>query len=182
MAFHSKLFQRNFCLRIGLTLSRFSWMYFLSDEDYTVTTIPTGLDITVDGQPYTSPQTFSWTPGSQHTIGTTSPQGGPDTRYVFDNWSDGGAITHTITAPAIPTTYTASFNTEHYLTMTAGTGGTVTPASGWQAEGAVVPIEAFPNSGYTFTDWVGTGTGSYTGTNNPASVTMNGPITPVQHH
>ena len=30
---------------------------------------------------------------------------------------------------------------------------------------------------YSFAGWTGSGTGSYSGTNNPASITMNGPIT-----
>ena len=29
--------------------------------------------------------------------------------YVFVSWSDGGAASHTITAPATPTTYTATY-------------------------------------------------------------------------
>src|SRR5262249_55982314 len=36
---------------------------------------------------------------------------------------------------------------------------------------------ATPASGYSFSNWTGTGSGSYSGANNPASITMNGPIT-----
>jgi hypothetical protein len=61
--------------------------------------------------------------------------------------------------------------------MTAGSGGTVTPASGWQNAGKNVSIRARPNRGFHFVDWTGSGTGSYSGTNNPASITMGGPIT-----
>jgi len=143
----------------------------------TVQTNPAGRTFTVDGNPYTSAQSFSWQPGSSHTIATTSPQsGGTGIRYVFAGWSDGHAISHTIT-PTKNTTYTAKFNTQYYLTMTHGTGGTVTPASGWRNSGAAVSISAAPASGYSFTNWTGSGTGSFSGTNNPASVTMGGPIT-----
>ena len=61
--------------------------------------------------------------------------------------------------------------------MAHGTGGTVTPASGWKNSGAAVSIKAKPASGYSFTNWTGSGTGSYSGTTNPASITMGGPIT-----
>ena len=42
-----------------------------------------------------------------------------------------------------------------------------------------VPISATPNNGYKFTSWTGSGSGSYSGNNNPASVTMNESITEI---
>ena len=147
----------------------------------TVQTTPAGLAFTVDGTSYHSTQTFSWVPGSSHTIATTSPQsGGTGVRYVWTNWSGGGAISHTV-APTTNTTYTANFSTQYYTTMSHGTGGTVSPASGWRNNGAVVSITATPTNNnqvsYSFVGWTGSGTGSYSGNNNPASITMNGPIT-----
>jgi hypothetical protein len=53
----------------------------------------------------------------------------------------------------------------------------VSPSSGWYDAGTVVSISATPASGWLFSSWTGSGTGSYSGTNNPVSVTMNGPIT-----
>ena len=145
--------------------------------EITVQTNPTGRTFTVDGATYNSTQTFSWTRGSSHTIGTTSPQNGnTGVRYVWTRWSDGGAISHTV-APATNQTYTANFTTQYYLTMSHGSGGTVTPTSEWRNSGATVSISATAASGYSFSNWTGTGTGSYSGTNNPASITMNGPIT-----
>jgi Divergent InlB B-repeat domain len=61
--------------------------------------------------------------------------------------------------------------------MTHGTGGTVTPASGWKNSGVTVSIRATASAHYSFSNWTGTGTGSFTGTTNPASITMGGPIT-----
>ena len=143
----------------------------------TVQTNSAGRTFTVDGSPYTAAQSFSWQPDSSHTTATTSPQNG-DTgvRYVWTNWSDGGAISHTV-APTTNKTYTANFGTQYYLTMTHGTGGTVSPTSGWRGSGSTVSISAMPASGYHFNNWTGSGTGSYSGTNNPASITMDGPIT-----
>ena len=143
----------------------------------TIQTSPSGLAFTVDGTPYSSTQTFSWVPGSSHTIATTSPQsGGTGVQYVWTNWSGGGAISHTVT-PAINTTYTATFRTQYYLTMAHRTGGTVSPASGWKNSGAAISITGRPSTGYSFDSWTGTGTGSYSGTANPVSITMGGPIT-----
>jgi hypothetical protein len=143
----------------------------------TVQTNPAGRTFTVDGTTYTAAQTFSWTPGSSHTIATTSPQSGSTgVRYVWTNWTGGGAISHNV-APTTNRTYTASFRTQYYLTMAHGTGGTVRPSSGWRNSGATVSITARPSTNYSFSSWTGTGTGSYSGTNNPTSITMGGPIT-----
>jgi len=97
-------------------------------------------------------------------------------QYVWKKWSDQAAISHTV-SPTGSTTYNATFTTQYYLTMTSGTGGRVTPASGWKNSGAAVSISATPARGYSFSNWTGTGTGSYSGPNNPASITMGGPIT-----
>src|SRR6476659_7836472 len=94
----------------------------------TVQTNPTGLSFAVDGTPYTAAQTFSWQPGSSHTIATTSPQGGgTGVQYLLTNWSGAGTISHPV-APTTNNMYTANFSTQYYLTMSHGTGGTVTPA------------------------------------------------------
>ncbi len=74
----------------------------------TVGTAPSGLTIVVDGTTYTSPQTFAWVVGSAHTIETSSPQTSGQ-RYVFMNWSDGGAMAHSVVAPPSATIYTANF-------------------------------------------------------------------------
>jgi hypothetical protein len=143
----------------------------------TVQTNLAGLTFTVDGISYSSTQTFSWVPGDSHNIGTISPQNGATgVRYVWTKWSDSGTISHTV-APTTNKTYTATFNTQYLLTMAQGTGGTVTPLSGWRGSGTTVSITATATSGYSFTNWTGSGTGSFSGTNNPASITMGGPIT-----
>ena len=143
----------------------------------TVQTNPAGLTFTVDGTTYSSTQTFSWGSGSSHTIATTSPQSaGTGVQYAWTRWSDNGAISHTV-APTTNKTYTATFTKQYLLTMVAGTGGRVTPMSGYKNSGSTVSITATPTSGYSFSNWTGSGTGSYSGTNNPASITMNGPIT-----
>src|SRR4029077_20008101 len=135
-----------------------------------------GPTFTVDGTSYSSTQSFSWQPGSSHTIATTSPQsGGSGIQSVWRYWSDNGSISHTV-APTKNMTYTATFVTQYYLTMNAGSGGSVRPSSGWQASGAQISITATPTNNsqvsYNFNAWTGTGAGSYSGTSNPVSITM----------
>jgi Arylsulfotransferase (ASST)/Arylsulfotransferase Ig-like domain/Divergent InlB B-repeat domain len=142
----------------------------------TVQTNLAGLSFSVDGTTYTATQIFLWQPSSSHTIATTSPQdGGTGVRYVWTNWSGGGAISHTV-APTTNKTYTANFTTQYFLTMSHGIGESVSPTSGWRAKGSTVSISAHPANGYSFTNWTGSGTGSYSGSNNPASITISGPI------
>jgi uncharacterized repeat protein (TIGR01451 family) len=74
------------------------------------TSSPFASDIRVDGVAYKAPKVFLWLSGDAHTIGTSTPQStGPFGSYTFRNWSDGGAISHTITVPQGPATYTAFF-------------------------------------------------------------------------
>jgi len=143
----------------------------------TVQPSPAGRSFTVDGTAYTTAQTFTWTPGSSHTLAASSPQSGvAGVQYVWNSWSDGGAISHTIT-PTTNAAYTANFTTQYYLTMSGDAGGTVSPGGIWTNSGANVSISAMASNGYSFSNWTGSGNGSYSGTNNPASITMNGPIT-----
>jgi len=142
----------------------------------TVQTSVTGLNFSVDGTAYTAPQTFSWVPGSSHTIATTSPQsGGTGVQYLWRNWNDNGAISHGV-APTTNKTYIANFTTQYFLTMTAGAGGKVSPMSGWKNSGTSVSINAMPSSGFSFSGWTGSGTGSFSGTTNPTTITIGGPI------
>jgi hypothetical protein len=136
-----------------------------------------GRSFTVDGTAYTTAQTFSWVPGNSHTIATTSPQsGGTGIQYVWSSWSDGGAMSHTV-APTVATTYTANFTTQYLLTTGYGNGGSgVTPNSGWYNSGANVALGATAASGYSFSNWTGSDTGSYSGSVASPTITMNGPI------
>ncbi|HLJ44419.1 MAG TPA: nidogen-like domain-containing protein [Bryobacteraceae bacterium] len=141
-----------------------------------VATIPPSLPVIIDGVNQSSPQTVTWTAGTSHTIAAGQPSPSNGTQYVFSYWTDGGASSHTVIAPSTPVNYTAVYGTEYYLTVTAGTGGSVSPASGYYNSGTTVQIAAVPAAGYAFTGWTGSGSGSYTGTANPAVLTTNSPI------
>ena len=63
----------------------------------------------------------------------------------------------------------------------SATFGTVSPASGLYSVGTMLNIEAFPppagdGERYVWLGWSGSGAGSYTGTNNPSSIIMSGPV------
>jgi hypothetical protein len=146
----------------------------------TITTAPiTGLQLTVAGQPCTSPCTVIWTPGQTYNISLTSPQfQSADVQYVFNNWSDGGAQSHTVTAPSAPSTYTANLATQYALTtsVTPPGWGTVTP-SGWYNAGASTSVTATPAMGYSFANFTGDVSGSPGA--NPTNVVMTGPMNVV---
>ena len=140
------------------------------------------------GSGYTAP-TFSC-----NRYGSSAPQvlTTTATGYWFDNgapWTvtnplggSGGSeqwVTVQSTSGTISSTQTIAFSyqNQYYLTMQAGTGGTVTPSSGWQNSGSVVAITGIPNSGYGFSSWTCSGAGCYAGTANPSSVTASAAIT-----
>lgn len=155
----------------------FTFNFVTNAIGVTVQSSRSGLSFTMDGTNYASSRTFSWTPGSSHTISTSTPQnGGAGTQYDWSAWSDGGAVSHTV-APLTGSTYTVNFSTNYYLTMDAGSGGSVTPVGFWTNFGESVSISATPNTGYLFGNWSGSGAGSYSGSSNTSSVTMDGPIT-----
>ena len=125
----------------------------------TVGSSPAGLSFTVDGTTYSSAQTLTWTIGTNHTLATTSPQTPvAGTQYTFASWSDSGAISHAVTAPATATTYTASFSTSYQLitAVSPSGGGTVSPTSAsYYPSGTVVNLSATASSGYALSSWTG---------------------------
>ena len=75
----------------------------------TFQTVPGGLSVTVGGTETKSAFTRNVIVGSSNTVSAVSPQNKGNKQYNFASWSDGGAQSHTIVAPAAPTTYTARF-------------------------------------------------------------------------
>ncbi|HLH41274.1 MAG TPA: hypothetical protein VKX39_19150 [Bryobacteraceae bacterium] len=135
---------------------------------YTVTTSPAGLQVIVDGQQVMTPASFSWLPGTQHTVGAPAAQpGSAGTQYT-------GSGTQTVSVPcgAARQALTVTLSAQYFLTLSPGAGGTISGAQGYQNAGSQVMLTANPFPGYTFTGWTGacTGTGS-------CQVTMNGPET-----
>ncbi|MEM2994396.1 MAG: NEW3 domain-containing protein [Candidatus Bathyarchaeia archaeon] len=146
-----------------------------------ITVDPNGGRIFVDGNPITTRTTFSWAYGSTHTLDPDSgysPRSGE--RLIFKRWREDGssADPRTIVVSG-DATYTAEWTRQYYLTMNVNPsgGGSVSPSSGWYDADTSVTIRANPTSGWAFESWTGSGSGSYSGSSNPATITMNAPIT-----
>lgn len=99
----------------------------------------------------------------------------PNSGYRFKNWTGDVPSGHETDNPLTITidsdrSITANFMAQYTLTISAGTGGTTDPAPGSYTHdsGAQVSIKATANSGYEFTGW----SGSATGTTNPITITM----------
>src|SRR5438094_436020 len=158
----------------------------------TATTSPVGLPVTVDGVTTPSPVQFNWTIGSSHTLGVaaTIPVGS-GTRYAWDSWSDGGAITHTIVATA-DGTFTASFVKQFQATVGQDPAGLsvlvddvsyTSPASFWWNDSsthsldAPSPQYATPDVRSVFSSWSDGGAQAHTVT---ASAPLSATATFVQ--
>lgn len=86
-------------------------------------TSPPGLQITLDGQPLTTPASVVSVEGLLRTIGVPSPQTLDNVRYTFESWSNSGTQTQTLGTPTNDVTLTAQFSvivgTEHNAQATA---------------------------------------------------------------
>jgi PKD repeat protein len=75
----------------------------------TFQTTPGGLSLVVNSSGAKATFTRTVIVGSNSTISAPSPQKKGQKNYSFSSWSDGGAQTHNIVAPATATTYTARY-------------------------------------------------------------------------
>ena len=131
----------------------------LPTSPVTIESEPSGLSVAVDGTTYTTPKSFNWTEGSQHTISALPPPPSSGTRYVFTNWSDGGAQTHTITAVPGGVYTTTGFTAQYLITAAVSGSGSITfnPTSpdGYYTSGTTVYVNAVAAAGYQFLGWGG---------------------------
>jgi trimeric autotransporter adhesin len=136
--------------------------------NYTITSTPSGLQVTLDGMTMTTPATIGLSPGTSYQLTAPSPQNGATgTRYISP-----AAQTISVSCGPAFETVNVAFQTQYSLTVTAGAGGTVTSVDPWQNAGASVTLNATPDSGYVFSGWTGacSGTGA-------CVLVMNGPET-----
>jgi glucose/arabinose dehydrogenase/plastocyanin len=87
----------------------------------TFQTSPSGLQLAIGGVTRNTPASITVAVGSTNSVSAPTPQTLSGTSYSFASWSDGGAQSHNIVAPASPTTYTAT-----YQPLTGTTNVTVT--------------------------------------------------------
>jgi len=167
-----------------------------------VSTEPPGARFDVDGQTYSSSNSFLWPAGSKHTISIPVSQQptSAKTRYNFNGWTDStGSSTVsgnqlTITADPAITYYRAKVTVQHAvslnffscasadLSVCGGSPGTIyvnnTPftvnAEVYLDAGSAVNLRAAPNPGFVFTGWLqGLGNGTQAYLN---SFTLNAPV------
>jgi hypothetical protein len=115
-------------------------------------------------------------------VSPTTVLGSSGVRHVFISWdsnSPGGYTGSENPAEAViynDIVEVALWKTQYYLTVIGDIGGSVT-SSGWFDAGSEVTISATPNSGFTFSSWISSDLGAYSGVNSIYTVTLNGPIT-----
>ena len=145
-------------------------------KTYSVKTNPDGLQVTVDGVTYVSPQMFEWEVGSSHTMDASSPQAGsPGVQYVFSSWSNRKPQSQTLVAPASGRTYTATFKTQYALTtsLAPSDGGRVIPSGiVWLNQGQKISVKAESNAGFQFVSW----SGDVSGNSNPVNLGIDRPV------
>jgi glucose/arabinose dehydrogenase len=83
-------------------------------------TSPTGLLLSVNGTSSTAPFSRTVNVGSTVTLSAPASQTLNGTTYNFVSWSDGGAASHSVTAPSTSTTYTATYQAQGGVTCTTG--------------------------------------------------------------
>jgi hypothetical protein len=130
---------------------------------YTVN-VPVDVQFTFNGVSYTGTQTISVNIGT-YTLATTTPQAtAAGTQKFFLNWSDGGAISHSVTLVAGAQAVTGTFQTQYLLTGIANplAGGNVMPPAGgpYFDAGSTLTVSEVAAQGYQFAYWSGGCTGS----------------------
>ena len=75
----------------------------------TLASNPSGLQLTAAATTAKAPFTVTVIQRSSVQLTAPTPQRYRGKNYVFVSWSDAGAASHTVTAPATATTYTATY-------------------------------------------------------------------------
>jgi uncharacterized repeat protein (TIGR02543 family) len=114
------------------------------------------------------PGTYTYNSGDQVAVSAA-----PEDGYRFSGWSGDASGTDnplTITMDSNKS-ITATFIAQCTLTITAGSGGTTSPAPGTHIhdDGTSITVRATANSGYRFSNW----TGDASGSSNPLTIVMN---------
>src|SRR5262249_4499973 len=76
---------------------------------FTVTSNLAGASLLLDSQPIVPGTTVTGVVGMARQLQAPATQVIGGVTYTFVGWSDGGAATHSIATPAVPTTYTAQY-------------------------------------------------------------------------
>ncbi len=153
-------------------------------NSYAIKFVETGLpsghrwNVTLAGQTVASTNTtvtFHQTNGAYRYSVATPLWGATGVRFVAS--PPNGTVTVSNASASVPIAYATQYNLS--VTVSPVGTGTASPSGGWTAAGSVVPLSATPASGYLFSQWVGSGVGSYSGTAPSAEFTIAGPVSEV---
>ncbi len=154
---------------------------FVNSTTFSVTLHASGLptntvwSATLNGLEESTPGSellFNVTNGSYTYVIETPIAGGVGTQY------SGAPAAGTLLVSASDESVPVTFTTEYLLSTSVLpiSSGAVSPMTAWFPALANVNLSALPASGFAFASWSGVGSASYTGTADPVSVTMGGPI------
>ena len=122
----------------------------------TLDTVPSGLSLSLDGIPLTTPSVYDTLIGFNHTIVAPNQTSGQNV-YTFASWSDGGAQQHVITVPAAPASLVATYSVSQNPLPTGlvagyrlneGSGGTTADISGNNNTGTLVNAPVWTTGKY----------------------------------
>jgi uncharacterized repeat protein (TIGR01451 family) len=130
--------------------------------------VPAGLQLSVGTMTAIAPFTDTVIVGSQNQLVAAPTQGSYPTIWEFVSWSDGGATTHIVTAPAAPVSYTATYaaHADLSLGMSASSSDacegdpityTLTVANAGLSQATSVSVIDTPPAGATVVSASGTG-------------------------
>lgn len=85
--------------------------------DLTFNTAPVDLQLLINAQPYTAPQTFVGWEAWALSVEAPDQVDGSNQPWLFNYWSDGGAAAHTVNVPAASEIYTATFRLDAYINL-----------------------------------------------------------------
>jgi hypothetical protein len=154
---------------------------FAADPAITLTSNPAGSILYVDNVQVATPQTFTWAPGTTHSLDAShTATGTAGAHQNFANWSDGGLALHTFTVPAsgAPITLTANFNLSYLLTLASSGPGSLSASplsptgDGYYPAGSGVSVTFTPQTG-SYLSLTG---GALNGAASPQTITMTGPL------
>uniref|UniRef100_A0A7C1CDF6 Ig-like domain repeat protein n=1 Tax=Thermofilum adornatum TaxID=1365176 RepID=A0A7C1CDF6_9CREN len=126
-----------------------------------VSTIPGGLPVVVDGVEYRGSMVFRWDEESYHTLFVPKAlPAGENSRYIFKRWSDGDTSNSKTIVVTGSTNYQAVFELEHMVSVQTDYGDVT--GVGWYSEGTqarvalkATIIQLDENTRVVFAGWTG---------------------------
>jgi hypothetical protein len=138
----------------------------------------------LDGSVQRTPVTMNWFPGTSHWVRAAAYH--PVDRgmsYAFTGWNDGAERVRRVTGESSSRTYTARYGLRYLLEIEGEPAPEVVHGEGWHFADSTVTVSADSVAAdgagerLVFSNWTGTGAGSYTGTQPSFRTVLGGPVT-----